>query len=153
MAQNHDSNQMNISYELLMLLQWMLEHEQEAIKKLINKSLHNGLQKQLEMVTNQRERQQAAVELQDSIIDFFMLLETHINDLMNEDHTQEVIQRNMLPALKQVDARTYSHGALESSIAKAEAAFCKREVGNPKEILCKELLKRWKPAKKMQQIQ
>ncbi len=153
MAQNHDSNQMNISYELLMLLQWMLEHEQETIKKLISRSLHTGLQKQLEMVTSQRERQQAAVELQDSIIDFFMLLENQIHDLMNEDHTQEVIQRNMLPALKQVDARTYSHGALENSIAKAEAAFCKSEVGNPKEILCKELLKRWKPSKKMQQIQ
>jgi hypothetical protein len=149
MAHNQDSNQMNISYELLMLLQWMLEHEQEPLRKIINRALHNGLQKQLESVTTQRERQQAAAELQDSIIDFFMLLETQIDDLMNEDHTQEVIQRNMLPALKQVDARTYSYGALETSIAKAEAAFCKSDVGNPKDILCKELLKRWKPSKKL----
>ncbi len=148
MAHNHDSNQMNISYELLMLLQWMLEHEQESVRKLVSKSLNNGLQAQLESVTSQKERQQAAVELQDSIIDYFLLLETQVHDLMNEDHTQEVIQRNMLPALKQVDARTYSHGALETSIAKAEAAFGKREVGSPKEILCKELLKRWKPGKK-----
>ncbi len=149
MPHNHDSTQMNISYELLMLLQWLLEHEQDSLRKIINKSLHNGLQKQLESITTQRERQQAAVELQDSIIDFFRLLEAHIDDLMNEDHTQEVIQRTMLPALKQVDARTYSYGALETSIAKAEAAFCRSEVGNAKEILCKELLKRWKPSKKL----
>ena len=149
MPHNHDSNQMNISYELLMLLQWMLEHEQETVKKLVTKSLNHGLKDQLDTVTSQRERQQAAAELQDSIIDFFMLLETQIHDLMNEDHTQEVIQRNMLPALKQVDARTYSYGALETSIAKAEAAFGKREVGSAKDILCKELLKRWKPSKKL----
>lgn len=140
MAQNHDSNQMNISYELLMLLQWMLEHEQEAIKKLINKSLHTGLQQQLEAVTSQRERQQAAVELQDSIIDFFMLLETQIHDLMNEDHTQEVIQRNMLPALKQVDARTYSHGALETALLKQKRHFANAKWATQKRYSAKSFL-------------
>ncbi len=149
MSEHYGSNQMNISYELLMLLQWMLEHEQESLKKLIGKALQHGLRQQLEAVTTQRERQEAAAELQDSIIDFFMLLETHIGTLMQDDHTQEVIQRNMLPALKQVDARTYAHGVLQTSIAKAEAAFCKTDKGNPKEILCKELLKRWKPGKKL----
>ncbi len=149
MAHNHDSNQMNMSYELLMLLQWLLEHEQESLKKLITKSLHNGLQQQVHAFVSQQDRQDAAIELQDSIIDFFMLLENQIHTVFNEDQTQEVIQRDMLPALKMVDARSYSHGALETSIAKAEAAFCKKTISSPKEILCKELLKRWKPHKKL----
>ena len=151
MAHNHDSNQMNISYELLMLLQWMLEHEQDAIKKLIDKALRAGLQAQLDVATSQRERYNAAIELQDSVIDFFTLLEVGMHEQMNDEHAQSVIQRNMLPALKQVDARSYAHGALESSIAKAEAAFCK--TGDAKDILCKELLRRWKPGKKQQQMQ
>lgn len=149
MPHNHDSNQMNISYELLMLLQWLLEHEEESMRKLISKALHNGLAKQLDAATSQKARHEAAMELQESIIDFFTFLETEIHLLMNEDNALETIQRTMLPALKQVDARTYSHGALESSIAKAEAAFGKHAIGTPKEILCKELLKRWKPSKKL----
>ena len=140
---------MNVSYELLILLQWLLEHEQETMKKVVSKALAHGLQERLDQHMTQRERQQAAAELQGGIIDFFLMLESSLHRTMNEDHTKEVIQRNLLPALKQMDARTYSIGALENSIAKAEAAFLSKHATSPKEILCKELLKRWKPHKKL----
>ena len=114
MGYENESTHMNVSYELLMLLQWLLEHEQETMKKIVSKALAHGLQEQIDQHMTQRERQQAAAELQGGIIDFFLMLEASLHRTMNEDHTKEVIQRNLLPALKQMDARTYSIGALET---------------------------------------
>ncbi len=141
---NNDNNQFVVSYELLQLFKWLFEHEQEAVKKLLEKALHHGLQEQFFSPTSEENSE----ALQQSIIDFFALLETLMYELLNEDEIKRVLERNLIPAINHIDASVYDHNALAASVAKATTAYEHNPHEDPKAIFCKELLKRWKPSKK-----
>ena len=67
-----DSDQFVLSYELLQLMEWLLESEPEALKKLIKKSLKNGLGAKLKKEKN---NSIIAHQAQDGIINFLTLFE------------------------------------------------------------------------------
>lgn len=145
---NHDNfdynNQFVISYELLELFKWLLDHEQEGVKKLVDKALRNGLNNQLHMQYTKNPSQE---DLQRNIIDFFMLLETILYESINEDEVRKIMQRNLLPAIDHIDSRAYDNPTLSATIARATMTAENHPERNAKDILCRELLKRWKPKK------
>lgn len=145
---DNDNSQFVISYELLCLLHWLFENEQETLKKLIEKSFSNGLAEKIynrkAFITDSQE------ELQQSIIDFFLLLESFLYDLFNEQEAKKLMERHLIPAIDRIDSSTCDNTTFALSIAKATAAYENDPKQNPKEVLCKELLKRWKPSKKIE---
>lgn len=144
----NDSNQFVVSYELLQLFRWLFEHEQETLKKVMARALKNGLQEQLYSHLKSAEAE-STEELQQSIVDFFALLETLLYELINENEVKRIMQRNILPAIDHIDAAACDNSTVALSIAKA-TSLCENDPRkDPKEILFKELLKRWKPAKKL----
>ncbi|MFA6065947.1 MAG: hypothetical protein WC707_02080 [Candidatus Babeliaceae bacterium] len=145
-----NNNHFVISYELLQLLLWLLDHEQESLKKLIYKALGHGLEKKLRMLKGHSStpEHQAPQELQQSIIDFFSLLELLMIETMDEHTFDDVMQRSMLPEIDNIDTHMYESDTIHSSIAKATSAAKNNKGESPKDVLYKELLKRWKPAKK-----
>lgn len=145
---DNDNNQFVISYELLCLFQWLFEHEQETLKKLMEKALNNGLHERLYQ-RNTILQQSPQEDLQQSIIDFFSLLEILLYELLNEKQVKKVIEQNLMPAIKNIDSAAYDNATLALSIAKATAFYESNPEQNPKDILCKEILKRWKPSKKI----
>ncbi len=139
-----DTQQFIASYELLQLLQWLFDHEQEALKRIINRALHQGLGEHL-VRTSHQQGQQSTEELQQNIVDFFSLLETLLHEVIHEDTVKTVLQHTMLPAIKHLDTTLCDQTTLAMSIAKATTA----STSTKQEVLFKELLKRWKPNKKL----
>lgn len=145
MNQNHfDNSQFIISYELLELFKWLLEHDQEGIRKIISRALSAGLDKKLRTSGTITENPN---ELQKNILDFFFILESLLYEGISEEEVKKVIQQNLIPEINQIDSTTYDNNSLALSISKATNAMENHPEKNPKDILCKELLKRWKPGK------
>ena len=139
-----DRYQFVISSELLQLLEWLIDHEQENLKKLIKRAV------QQDFITYKNGHvQNRSDDLQQSIIDFFILVDMLLHDALHEDEAQDALQRALIPALNHLDKNMYDSQSVETSIAKARAAATDPRGKDPKEILFKELLRRWKPSKKL----
>ena len=65
-----------VSHELIVLLQWLIEHEQESLKKIIARALPHGLEAALQATQSSQHQPLNQDELQQNVVDFFSLLET-----------------------------------------------------------------------------
>lgn len=142
-----------VSYELLKLFQWLLIHEQDAVKKLIVHALGQGLKYELAgthddtSTAMDQDNSETLEALQENIVDFFTLLEIILHESLTEQQANMHIQ-TMIPAINHIDINECDFNSVALSVEKATAAVRNKTGENPKEVLCKELLKRWKPAKK-----
>jgi len=147
MNQESFDNQFVISYELLELLKWLFENEQEPLKKILKKSIENGLMENLCRKNNSAKDD--IEELQQRITDFFSLMENLLFDCIKEQGIKKEVNKTLIPSLNNIDKTAYDHIAFNLSLEKATAACLNNPEINPKVELCKELLKRWKPARKI----
>lgn len=133
-----------VSFQVLILLKWLFEYEPEAIKKIISRSLKNGLDEVLFMPA---ERVASDEDLQYCIVEFFSLLEALLYEIVHEDEAKKLKGRVLIPAIDRIDGAACDHALVDISIAKAASAVKSNPYEDPKEALCRELLKRWKPTK------
>ena len=146
MNNQFENSQCVISYRLLKLLQWLVEHEQEGLKDLITRSIHAGVDLVSEKtVSHERELED---ELQQSVVDYFSLLEILVSEVIDEDDLRQTMQRQLVPALDRIDNSFCDSETVASTVEKvvAKPVVYSKEV--MKQVVFKELLKRWKPAKK-----
>lgn len=143
-----DGQQFVISSELLQLLRWLFEHEQEVLKKLISKSLANGLGETLKNYEHQATDHEPIEELQLNIIEFFALLENLLYEAVEEAEVTKVMQKQLIPAINKIDMSACSNNTLASSVAKATSRYENNPKEDPKDLFLKELIKLWKPSKK-----
>lgn len=141
-----EDTQFSLSYELLGLLRWLTIHDQERLKKILTRALETGLHDELKKSVASTKGIGSDQDVQNSIIDFLGLLETMLFEAMNEHTVKRAIQKNLMPAIDQIDTTVCDDATLRFSVEKATATHNMHE--NPKELLLKELLKRWKPSKK-----
>lgn len=139
---NTTNNQLELSYELLYLLQWLVEHESETFKKIILRAVRNGL-KTKPMTTN-------AEVAQHSIIDFLDMLDSLLVEATQEEDVQRVLDRQRLPELNHIDASVCDQATVQGSLDKTTTTIAQSPHKNPREVLLKELLRRWKPQKGVQ---
>ena len=138
-----------VSHELIVLLQWLIEHEQESLKKIIARALPHGLEAALQATQSSQHQPLNQDELQQNVVDFFSLLETLMYETSNENEVNTILQRAKIPAIQHINANQCDKQAIAISIAKATQA-AENHKENPKEVLCREFLRRWKPLKKQQ---
>lgn len=136
-----------VSAELLKLLQWLVTYEQESLKKLLVSALNQGLKYELDDQI-ESSKEQDSQDLQESIVDFFTLLEMLLHETTHEHAATSQLQRSMIPAIYHIDTTECDEASVAQSVAKATDAVRNKTGENPKEVLCKELLRRWKPLKK-----
>lgn len=144
-----NDNQFVVSYELLQLIKWLLEFEQEALKKVIQKAISTGFQEKNNKKISGMIDSQSNQEIQFAIIDFFTMLEILLYESINENKIKNTFQKNLVPAVNNIDSKVYNNydvKTLNASINKAKNNSTTKD--SAKEIFCKELLKRWKPTKK-----
>ncbi len=142
---NNDNNtQFVLSYEILCLLRWLVEHDPEKLKKLVAKAVASGL---LDEIHEAREAQsdEQMEDIQYSILEFFSLLDVLIAQSINEQTVQRAMEKNLMPAIDQIDSNICDDETVRSSVEKATAKAGHNSKENPKDLLFKELLKRWKP--------
>ncbi len=144
MTEPKNSDQLVLSYELLQLLEWLIEHEAEALKKIVKRALSKGLNKKLKS----RELPNASA-IQGNVIDFLELLEILLFESNHEVNVSDVIRKNLMPAIDHIDISNFNAATVESSAAIASTKKEKNPNENAEELLFKELLKRWKPKKKL----
>lgn len=143
-----DNQQLVVSTELLHLLEWLVTYEQETLKKLVSKALNDGLHKTFSTDSHNQQEYSLDDQLQQNIIDFFGLLESLLVEALHEQETALAAQNTLFPAAKQIDASTLDNSTLNLMIAKAAQAIKLGRSTSPKDALCKELIKHWKPHKK-----
>ncbi len=140
-----EDKNLTVSYELLYLLQWLLENEPEKLKKLITGSLNSGLSEHIKNAS--KEAETSPEEMQYSIIDFLVFLESLLHESLHEERLKKIVEKKMMPALDNIDGQECDQATLDFSVEKASSKFEKHPNENPQEILFKELLKCWKPTK------
>src|SRR3972149_2629664 len=100
-----ENSQFVLSYELLCLLRWFVDHDADKLKKLITKAI-------------------------------------------NEQAVKKAVEKNLMPAIDQIDSTICDDATVRFSIEKAATKIDHNPMENPKELLFKELLKRWKQSNK-----
>jgi hypothetical protein len=138
-----------VSYDLLQLFKWLFENEEESLKKLISKCVRNGLQENLQKKAPNSALPDNTPDLQQIVVDFLALTEILLAETLQEQQVASVVHRIMIPAINNIDAAVCDKFTVAQSIAKAAATPGNHSPEDLKQLLCKELLKRWKPAKRV----
>ena len=136
-----------LSYELINLLAWLMEHDSHKLKALITKALASGLKDRIRKEDTLVDRT-SLEDIQESIIDFFGMLEALLLESLNEQAVQKALERDLMPSIDQIDSTMCDDATVRCSVEKATSDLDKHPQKNPKDLLFKELLKRWKPNKK-----
>lgn len=145
---NNDDGNLLLSFELLHLLQWLIDHEEDELKRLVAKAVKHGYRDTSVTCSDFVEMQVSDPAIQHSIVEFLGLMDTLLFESHNEQDVDEVLSRSAIPALNQIDSSVCNQDVVETSLDKAHAQLQKDPKENVQELLLKELLKRWKPAKK-----
>ncbi len=140
-----EDKNLTVSYELLYLLQWLLENEPTKLKKIIQSSLANGLNEKIK--DSIQESTISPEEMQYSIIDFLVCMESLLHESIHEERLQKILEKKMMPALDNIDGQECDQATVDFSVEKASSKFETNPNENPQEILFQELLKCWKPTK------
>lgn len=143
-----ESGQLTISHELLLLLRWLVTHDEEKLKKIINKALSNGLQRELQHVDSIKADAETEQEMHYSVTDFFALMEILLAEGMNQQLTNEAKQQNLMTTLEHIDSTICDDETVRMSLEKATVKIADNPHDNPKDVLYTEILKRWKPHNK-----
>ena len=143
----HNHGQLTLSHELLALVQWLVEHDTEKIKKLISRAVSGGLKDKINRQKTDN-NEQALEEAQNNIMDFFSLLEVLLAESLHENMVQRAVEQKLMPAVEQIDATQCDDATIRLSVEKATTQLNLKPQANPQEVLFQELLKRWKPNKK-----
>lgn len=143
---NEENNQLTLSYELLYLLQWLIENEPENLKDLIAKSLKNGLKDQLKRI-NPNVESKPQEDIQNSIIDFFGMVELLLHEARNEETLKQVLEKKLMPAIDNIDTKECGKEVVQLSVEQASNQFETTPEQNPQELLYKEILRCWHPKK------
>lgn len=139
--------QLTVSYELLCLLQWLMEYEADKLKKIVAKALDKGLHKQV-LHKDQAQHIQSTDDIQRIISDFFATLELLFIETIQEQDMKKIIENNLLPALNRIDSRLCDDATVRISAEKASATNHDGSVHQAQEVLFQEILRHWKPTKK-----
>ena len=136
------SAQCAISHETLILLRWLIEYHSEDLKNIIHKALHTGLKNALVET-----HAVMPEDSQESVVDFFHLLEFLLMQTSDEHSLSQASTNNLQPTIDQIDSMICDTTTVQSSIECATTALKDHPERSARELLFKELLKRWIPHK------
>jgi len=145
---SHDQNsQFALSYELLHLLKWLAQHDTDKLKKIISKAVAHGLHDTIQKTTSLSDPN-VLEDMHHGIIDFFEILDVLLGDAINDHVEQKAREKNLMPTIDHFDSSLLDHETLRCSVEKTTKKLDLNPHMNPKEQLCKEFLKKWKPLNK-----
>lgn len=134
-----DDNQFTISPELLTVMAHIVDEHPQDLQALIQKA-------QRSLGAGHKELDDSFA--QDCIIDFLSLMELFAYQAKQEVEVDTHIAKQIMPAIDHIDGKACDHEIVASSVEHASAQKIKHPNINAQEVLYKELLRRWKPAKK-----
>jgi hypothetical protein len=145
---NENNSQLVLSRELLALLRWIVENDSPKIRRLIEKAMASGLDEQIRSELNDTRFIDDESDAHVSIIEFLGLMETFLFEAMKESTTRKAVQKKLIPTIDQIDSTLCDDATVRFSVEKATEKKTFTAGETPKEVLFKELLRRWKPQNK-----
>lgn len=146
-----EDGQFIVSNELLVFLQWLVQNEPEALKKLVKRAMKQGLGATIEKEKLLLSDEQP--DLHEVVTDFFSILDIVIAEAHSawceEKESQEAREPQFLnSATDHIDCTVCDNEIVELSVARASQALKRNTKLNAEETLYKELLKNWSPRNK-----
>jgi hypothetical protein len=137
-----------VSAELLRLLQWILEQEQDLLKSLIKKALHDphSLREHSTFAPTTNE------DMKEQITQFFAVLDALIQEVNQEEAAQQDFNHLLVPAIHHVDVSQCNQETIAKSINKLSASSGVKTSPEAKEIFCRALLRNWTPQSDKQTV-
>jgi hypothetical protein len=143
---NTENTQLELSYELLHFLQWLLEHPQEhkTLKSMVQRSLalHHG-----PMPSQKAHSPEEIQNLHYSLIDFFALLDGLLYETLHDKNLHKVTKSKLIETIQHIDGTLCDVTTLQNSIEKTTDEIERFPAKNAKTVLFENLLKQWRPAK------
>ncbi|MDP3889582.1 MAG: hypothetical protein Q8Q25_03515 [bacterium] len=138
----------SLSYELLCLLRWLVQHDHDKLKKIITQAVADGLKNELQKIDTATELNLLTADIQDNIVDFFGLMELLLLEAMNDQIEKKAREKNLMATIDKIDTSLCDDATVRFSIEKTTKKLDLDPNINAREQLFKELLKRWKPHNK-----
>lgn len=132
-----------VSQELLQLFKWLVEHEEEGLKRIIARVYAQAMNRS--SAEERKEEELTGPASQESIVDFFMLIEVLFQEVVEEHCHRELRRRAVLPALNHIDAQECDAHTLDTSATRAASIAHEDPSQTLEETFYRELLKHWKP--------
>ena len=144
-----DSN-LSLSFELICLMEWLLQNGDKEIINLIKFSLNNGFTKELENMDAEKYTQ-IAEDLPNIILDFLLSLEDALLDSLEglNLNLDKESKEKLIPAVEHLDSNKIDPQTIWLSMQQTRNSLSKnnREKTDIKQILFKKLLNNWSPTK------
>lgn len=139
--------QLMISYELLICIHWLVNHQPQLLKKLLQTSFKNGVKELIQQ--KPKDDFSEGLDLQQDLVDFFSVLEIHLQEiLVAENVAIQEAPDNLMPTIDHVDVSMCDRATLSTSITRTARSLNKDQTQNAQETLFKEILKNWEPRDK-----
>ncbi|MCX5924729.1 MAG: hypothetical protein NT124_00320 [Candidatus Dependentiae bacterium] len=144
---NH-SGQFTISYELLCLLRWIVEHDTNGLKNIVTTAMRDGLHTELQKIDTISDLNLTASGIEETVSDFAKILELLLLDAMDEEMVRKAEQKKLMTDINKIDVTLCDDDTVRISLEKTTTKIEHNPKVNPKEQLYKEILKQWQPQNK-----
>ncbi len=109
------NSSLSLSFELVYLMKWLLQHEKKMLNALVKHAIKNGFAHDLKKI-NDHNHTETADQFYTTILDFLVFFEdTLINNLDSITLDQET-ERSILPAIKKMDNGNFDIQTMRASI-------------------------------------
>lgn len=148
------SSHVSISFELILLINWIMKNEKTLINTLIKNALEKGFLQELEK-NNQKDTIQTSDQLYAIILEFLIQLEKALIKNLETIAQDQQATEAVLPIFKKMNFENIDLKTIWLSLQQAKTKFNKsypqKQPAAENEattLLFEQLLKNWKPTKK-----
>lgn len=148
------SANVSLSFELILLLDWLLKHDKEQLNNLVKHALENGFMQEIEKVTPES-YPHLSDQFYNSILEFLLFFEQALLQNLVAINVDEATNNAILPLIKKIDFEHLDVKTLWLSMQQTKEKISKSkndQAQQPEQInnlLFEQLLKNWKPGKKI----
>lgn len=135
-----------LSFELICLMEWLLNNGEQEIFKLVEFALKNGFDQELGNMGPEKYTQ-IAQDLPNIILDFLFNLEDALLDGFEAVDLDKESKEKLIPTVEHLDTHHIDHQTIWLSIQQTKSTLIKNDKANKdaKQVLFKKLLKNWEP--------
>ncbi len=141
--EQQETNQLVITPELLAIMQHIVDKYPHKLKQLMALAYQTHDRREVEAV-----RESSLGQAQSNILEFLGLMEFLLDEVGREHELTSNMQHQLMPSIQHIDTSACDGEVVNASVEQATNKIKQNPRSNPQEVLYKELLKRWKPAKK-----
>jgi hypothetical protein len=92
--------------------------------------------------------EEALEEAQFDILEFLSMLEILLAESLEEHAVKSATEKGLMPAIDHIDPSECDNQIVHYGLERVNAKMARKTGEKPQDILLKEILKNWKPAKK-----